>query len=57
VAKTLSAEPHAIPETAPSANVPPLSARGSYERMCKIVLVGVLASLPLFGVLITALIT
>jgi type VI secretion system protein ImpK len=56
VAKTLSAEPHAIPETAPSANVPPLSARGSYERMCKIVLVGVLASLPLFGVLITGLI-
>jgi type VI protein secretion system component VasF len=55
VGKTLQADPPAIPETAPASHVPPLSSRGSYERMCKLVMVGVLATLPIFAVLLVDL--
>ncbi len=57
IAKTLSQEPPPIAETSPAENVPPLNSRAAYERMCKIFMVGILASLPLFGVLIASLFT
>ncbi len=56
ITKTLSQEPPPVAETVPSENVPPLNSKVGYERMCKIVIVGALASLPIFGILITALI-
>ncbi len=56
ITKTLSQEPPPIAETVPVENVPPLDSKAGYERMCKIVIVGVLASLPILGILLTSLI-
>lgn len=56
VSKTMSQEPPPIAETVPIENVPPLDSKEGYERMCKVVIVGVLACLPIVGILLTALI-
>jgi type IV/VI secretion system ImpK/VasF family protein len=55
IAKTLSADPPVLAETAPESYVPPLTARAGYERMWKVVMLGVLVSLLLFTILLVDL--